>query len=129
MDGDVDAETLLGAIDKFLAERGADVDIRKSLAVAHDRRDAEDAQFLPPGFDADDLLPGRQCLDDRGAARRDVVAGDVWKEINGMPCVFRAVMAPPSSAPNPSRSPLAMTSCTGGSAAITELTASAARPS
>ena len=54
----VDAEALLGAIDEFLAEGGADVDIRDALAVAHDRRHAENAQRFAPGFDADDLLAG-----------------------------------------------------------------------
>ncbi len=73
MDGEVDAEALLGAIDKLLAEGGADVDIRETLAVAHDRGDAENAEFVPSGFDAHDLLAARKCLHDRAAPCRNVV--------------------------------------------------------
>ena len=58
IDRKVDAEALLGAIDEFLAEGGPDVDIGQRLAVAHDRRHAEDRELLATGLDADDGLAG-----------------------------------------------------------------------
>ena len=69
IDPKVDAEALLGAIDEFLAEGGADVDRRHAVSVAHDRRDAENAERLPAGFDADDLPAGSVRLDHGAAAR------------------------------------------------------------
>ena len=76
IDRKVDAETLLGAVDEFLAEGGADVGIRYDLAVAHDRRHAENAERLPAGFDADDLLAGLGRLNHGAAAGRDIVTED-----------------------------------------------------
>ena len=132
MHREVDAEALLGAIDEFLAESGADVDIRQRLAVAHDRRHAENRERFATRFDADDRLAGLDRFHHGGAARGDVVAehlrrvdaverggGACQNVISGMPCAFIASMASPSSAPSPSRSPLAMASPTGGRAAIT----------
>ena len=59
------------------------------------------------------------------------LADGVWhlKCLPGLPWAVNAFMASPSSAASPSRSSLAIASATGGSAATTELTASAARPS
>ena len=54
------------------------------------------------------------------------MAGGFSKVIRGMPWAINAFMASPSSAASPSRSSLATASATGGSAATTELTASAA---
>ena len=140
--GKVDAEALLGAIDEFLAESGADVDIGKRLAVAHDRRHAENRERFSPRFDADDGLAGLDRFHHGGAACGGVVAEHLRRmdtverggrrlperdQRDALP--FIDSMASPSSAPSPSRSPLAMASPTGGSAAITEETASAARPS
>jgi hypothetical protein len=60
--GKIDAETFFGAINEFLAEVGADVDICEGLAVADNRRHTEYAQQLPPGFNADDLSAGPERL-------------------------------------------------------------------
>ena len=143
MHGEVDAEALLGAIDEFLAEGGANVDGCQALAVAQDRRHAENAQRLAARFDADDRLAGLDRLHHGVAARRDVVAEDLGR-VNAVEHQRRrrlerdqrdalapisAFIEPPSSASSPSRSPLAMASPTGGSAAMTALTASVARPS
>ena len=49
----------------------------EALAVAHDRRHAEDAERLAARFDADDRLAGLDRLHHGGAARRDVVAEDL----------------------------------------------------
>lgn len=74
MHGEIDAEALFGPIDEFLAKGGADVGVREDLAVAHDRRHAENAQRLAARFDADDRFAGLDRLHHRVAAPRDVVA-------------------------------------------------------
>ena len=66
--GEVDAKALLGPIDEFLAEVGADVDVRETFAFAHDRRHAENAERFPPGFHTHDRLAGLDCFHDGGAA-------------------------------------------------------------
>jgi hypothetical protein len=71
--GKIDAETLFGAINEFLAEVGADVDICEGLAVADNRRHTEYAQQLPPGFNADDLSAGPERLHHGVAAPRHVI--------------------------------------------------------
>src|SRR6478752_6280251 len=73
IDRKVDAEALLGAIDEFLAEGGADVDIGQRLAVSHDRRHAEDRKRLAAGLDADDGLAGLDRLHHGGTPRRSIV--------------------------------------------------------
>ena len=45
-----------------------------ALAVAHDRRHAENAERIASGFDADDRLSGLVRLHHGVAPRRDVVA-------------------------------------------------------
>ena len=72
--GEVDAEALFGPVDEFLAEGRTDVDIRKALAVTHDRRHAEDAEHFPPGFHSDDRFAGLDRFDHGAAAGGDVVA-------------------------------------------------------
>ena len=79
MDRKVDAEALLGAIDEFLAEGGADVDRRHALSVAHDRRYAENAERLPAGLDANDLPAGFVRLNHGAAACRDIFTEDFWR--------------------------------------------------
>ena len=85
MHGKVDAEALLGAVDEFLAERGADVGIRDGLAVTHDRRHAENAELLPPRLDADNRRAGLDRLHHRVAAARNVVS----ENLGGMDPVER----------------------------------------
>jgi hypothetical protein len=77
--GQIDAEAPLGAIDELLAEGNADVGNREALAVAHDRRHRENAEQLPPGFDADNRLSGLVRLHHGLAPRRDVLAEDFWR--------------------------------------------------
>jgi hypothetical protein len=72
--GKVDAEALLDAIDEVLAEADADVGIGENLAVAHDRRHAEDAQRIASQLDADDLPAGPQRLRHGDAAVADIIA-------------------------------------------------------
>jgi hypothetical protein len=72
--GQIDAEALLGAIDELLAEGDADIGDGEALAVTHDRRHRENAEQLPPGFDADNRLAGRVRLHHGLAPRRDILA-------------------------------------------------------
>ena len=142
IDRKVDAEALLGAFDEFLAEGGADVDIGQRLAVAHDRRHAEDRKRLATGLDADDGLAGPDRFDHGGTPRGSIVV----EHLRRMDAVDGHRRRPPErdqrdalrlhrlhglaeQPASPSRSPFAMASATGGRAAITDDTASAARPS
>src|SRR5207248_6700510 len=75
--GQIDTEALLGAVDELRAEGNADVSDGEALAVAHDRRHRENAEQLPPGFDADNRLSGRVRLHHGLAPRRDVLAEDL----------------------------------------------------
>ena len=49
--GEIDAKTLLGVVDEFLAEDSADVERRDALAVTDDRGDCEDAERIAPLLD------------------------------------------------------------------------------
>src|SRR5436305_10081262 len=73
MDGKIDAEALFGTVGELLAEGDADIGDGDALAVAHDRRHREGEQRIAAWLDADDRLAGPVRLDNRGAARRDVV--------------------------------------------------------
>ena len=74
MHGEVDAETLLGALDELLAESCPDVDICKRLAVAHDRCHAENRERFATRFHADDGFAGLDRFHHGGAACGGVVA-------------------------------------------------------
>ena len=86
MHGEIDAKTLLGMIDEFLAEDGADVERRDALAVTDDRGDCEDAERIAPLFDADDRLCCRVRGHHGGATRRNIITerlGIVDSQENG----------------------------------------------
>jgi hypothetical protein len=72
--GEVDAKTLLGALDEFLAKGDADIGVGDALAVAHDRRHGENAERIPARFDADNRPAGPVRFHHRGAAAGGVVA-------------------------------------------------------
>ena len=142
MHGEIDAETLLGMVDEFLAENRADVERRDALAVTDDRRDCEDAERIAALFDADEgfAVRSRSTTAERrdeisspnalgSWTRRKIVAGGRIRFIKGMPCVFSAFDASPRIADRASRSPLRTASATGGKADNAVLTAIAARPS
>jgi hypothetical protein len=76
MHGEVDAEALLGAVDEFLAEGDADIDIAQRLAVTHDRGHAEDRKRLAGGLDADDRSAGLDRFHHGDAPCGGVVAED-----------------------------------------------------
>jgi hypothetical protein len=73
----IDAEAQLGIVDEWLAKGNADVDDADAPAVAHDRRHGEDAERIPPGFDADNRLAGLVRLHHGLASRGDVIAEDL----------------------------------------------------
>src|SRR5215210_5852871 len=70
----VDAEALFGTIDEFLAKGGADVGGREDLSVTQDRRNGENAQRFPPGFDTHNRLAGLERLENGLSAPRNVIA-------------------------------------------------------
>ena len=74
MYGEIDPEALFGAIDEFLAEAGADICRGHSLSVPQDRRDAENAERFPPGFDTDNGFAGLERLQHGFSPSRDVIA-------------------------------------------------------
>jgi hypothetical protein len=61
----------------LLAKGNADVGNREAFAVTHDRRHRENAEQLPPGFDAHNRLAGLVRLHHGFAPRRDVLAEDL----------------------------------------------------
>src|SRR5436305_5187600 len=77
MYGEIDPEALFGAIDEFLAEAGADIRRGHSLSVPQDRRDAENPQRFPPGFDTDNRFAGLDRLKHGFSPSRDVIAEDL----------------------------------------------------
>ncbi len=94
---------LHGAVDEFLAEGGADVDIGQRLAVAHMIRVMPKVESASrPGSTPTIRLAGLDRFHHRRAPRGSVVAEQFWRvdeiearrrglaqgEISGMPCAF-----------------------------------------
>jgi hypothetical protein len=74
MQGAVDAEVLLGAIDESLGKDGADVDIGKALAATHERRHPENLWFPHPDSTPTIFVCRSLSLKPRVAAHGDVIS-------------------------------------------------------